>query len=215
MSTHKQRMISASDLRFRGFVEAPHEAKLTAMTLWLTTDVNGRREALPSLIAADAYPGEAATDRVETHLLMLDESGFLSLYQAEGSTWLQLERPLKSDRRGAVADCPPPPHDRPWKSMAVGGAGERARERTTRESAERAREWAEWEAEQERGGPPRRPVLLDAPPIGCPEHPNGRFKDCGPCGTARRRHDKWVAQVRYGEAVEEFERGQWDEEEPF
>ena len=90
---------------------------------------------------------------------------------------------------------------------------------TFAEGAERASQWAEWAAEQERTTPPRRPLLLDAPPIGCPDHPNGRIEDCGPCGTFRRRHDRWVAQQRYTEQVERFEAGQppvdYDPEEPF
>lgn len=62
--------------------------------------------------------------------------------------------------------------------------------------------WREWEGEQETGvRGVKRPVLLDAPPIGCPDHPNGRFEECGPCGTARRRHDRWVAQEKYTDAL--------------
>jgi hypothetical protein len=60
-------------------------------------------------------------------------------------------------------------------------------------------------------------MLIDAPPLGCPEHPHGTFKDCGPCGTARRRHDRWVAQERYTDQLADYEEGQgprdYDEEE--
>lgn len=202
----------------------PHVAKPTAIGLWLHTDVWGRREMIPQLIAADIYPGEAATEMVEDHLLMLDEAGFLKIYQAEGSDWIQLTSPLKADRRTAPeSDCPPPPQDLSRHVMAVGGARARAGEREARERVERAAEWAQWEYEQERTAPPKRPMLLDAPPIGCPDHPHGRFKDCGPCGTARRRHDRWVAQQRYTEELEDYEqdkerdgdeRGYYDEE-PF
>lgn len=196
-------MISATDLAFAGYLRAPDVAKPTAMGLWLHTDVDGRRELVPELIAGDLYPGRAATAMVEEHLLMLDECGFLSIYQAEGSHWIALARPLKADRRGASSECPPPPvQERPRRSVAVGGAGERVRA----EGAERAGEWAAWaEAQEHRTRPPRRPLLLDAPPIGCPEHPHGRFENCGPCGTARMRHDRWVAEQRYTEQLAEHE----------
>lgn len=82
---------------------------------------------------------------------------------------------------------------------------ERARAWVQAESAERSGRWAGWEGTQEhKPQPPRRPLLLDAPPIGCPDHPHGRFANCGPCGTARRRHDKFLAQERYTQEVEEY-----------
>ena len=207
-------MISAADLDFRGYLRAPLEAKVTALGLWTkSTDVFGRRELLPELIAGEIYPGEAATERVEEHLEQLAASGFLTIYRAEGTVWLQLARPLKADTRGAADECPPPPvQELPRRSMAMGGAGvreqarERARARMQAEHGERQSEWGMWEQEQEtRPEPPRRPMLLDAPPIGCPDHPRGAFKDCGPCGTARRRHDHWVAEQRYEDRLTDYE----------
>ena len=218
MSTKSvQRKISNRDLEFPGYLRAPHAAKATALGLWLTTDGMGRRELVPELIAASIYPGEAATDLVVEHLLMLDESGFLTIYEADGMEWIELARPLKVDARLAWSDCPEPPHEHSRRFAAVGGGRERARARVRDEGAERAREWAEWEREQERTRQPARPLLLDAPPIGCPDHPNGRYENCGQCGTARRRHDKWVAQQRYEEALakNEQESGGVPDEEPW
>lgn len=166
----------------------------------------GRRECDPELIAGELYPGRDSTAMVEEHLLMLAESGFLTLYRADGADWIQLLRPLKADTRGAADECPPPPvQERPRRSMAVGGARERAEARVLAEGAERTSAWAEWAGEQERAlRPPARPLLLDAPPIGCPDHPHGAFENCGPCGTARRRHERWVAQQRYTEQLTKY-----------
>ena len=100
----RQRRIAPSDLEFEGYMRAPDVAKPTAIGLWLHTDVAGRRELVPELIARDIYPGQAATDRVVEHLLMLDESGFLMIYQADGREWMQLTRPLRSDVRNAPQD---------------------------------------------------------------------------------------------------------------
>lgn len=199
-------------MRHPGYLRAPIEARPTAFGLWIHTDVHGRRELIPELIAGDLYPGQAATEMVVDHLLKLDESGFLRIYQAAGSEWIELARPLRADMRNAPdSECPPPPRDSSRLVAAVGGesvsARERAEERVREEARERASEWATWEREQERTRTPSRPLLLDAPPIGCPDHPNGRFADCGPCGTARRRHDKWVQERRYAEQIVGFEDG--------
>lgn len=189
-------------------------AKPTAIGLWLHTDGLGRREVVPELLAAAIYPGEAATELIINHLLMLDESGFLDFYQVDGTEYLVLRRPLRVDARLAWSNCPDPPVRESSRTFAaVGGARVRAGERVRAEQAERASEWAQWADEHEsKPRPPRRPLLLDAPPIGCPDHPFGRFKDCGPCGTARRRHDRWVQEARYGEQMTDYEQTQDREE---
>lgn len=209
-------------MRWPGYLRAPHEAKPTAVGLWTTaTDPLGRCELVPELIAAAIYPGQAATDLVVDHLLMLADSGFLTIYQDGGAEWIALRRPLRVDARVASSDAPEPPREHSRTFAAVGGAGERARARVQAESAERESEWARWRAEQERGRPraPKRPLLLDAPPIGCPDHPHGRFEDCGPCGTARRQHDRWLTQERHTQQMTEYEQARdaeevWDDE-PF
>ncbi|PRB09314.1 hypothetical protein CQ047_11210 [Microbacterium sp. MYb72] len=202
-------------MRWPGYLRAPHESKPTAIGLWTTaTDPLGRCELVPELIAAAIYPGQAATDLVIDHLLMLADSGFLTIYEEQGSEWIALRRPLRVDARLASSDAPEPPREPSRTFAAVGGAGARARERVQVESAERESEWARWRAEQERGPRrPKRPLLLDAPPIGCPDHPHGRFEDCGPCGTARRQHDKFIAQERYTQQMTEYEQGaEWPDE---
>lgn len=205
----RQRTIATDDLRFPGYMRAPHEAKPTAQGLWLHTDLTGRRELVPELIAADIYPGQAAVPMVIDHLLMLEESGFLTIYQARGSEWISLRRTLKADTRTAPpSDCPPPPgHDSSRHVVALEGesARERAEARVRAEQVERDGEWAAWRERAERAAPPRRPLLLDAPPIGCVDHPNGRRENCGPCGTARRQHDRWLAQQRYTDQLVNWE----------
>jgi hypothetical protein len=213
------RKIGAEDLRFPGFLRAPREAKYTAFSLWTFTDPLGRREMVPELIAADIFPGEAATDLVLTHLLMLSECGFLDLYEDEGREWIALRHPLRVDARVAFSDCPPPPvRERSRTFAAMGGGRERAevraRERVRAEQEASASLWAEWaERIEQPPAPPERPLLLNAPPIGCPDHPHGAFKDCGPCGTARRRHDRWVAEARYGRQVTDYEEAIGDDDD--
>jgi len=201
----KQRFISPSDLQSPEYLRVPDVAKPTAMGLWLHTDIAGRRELIPELIAGDLYPGRAATGMVEEHLLMLDEVGFLTIFAARRTHWIALARPLRADVRGARVDTPDPPQELPWESVAVGGAGgrERARERASAqvraEDAARADAWAAVQGEREAvPEPPARPLLLDAPPIGCAEHPNGiQHVSCGPCRTARLQRDEWLARRIY------------------
>jgi hypothetical protein len=185
----------------------PLEVQATGMKLWGFVDDEGRAELRPDLIAAHVAPGQDATALVEDHLLALAESGFLVMYPASDRWWIQLRAPLKTPRP-LPSECPPEPSGR---FLAVGGAREgdardRAREQARREA------WAQAEVPRR----PDRPAVLDAPPIGCPEHPDGRFKNCGPCGTARRRHDKWMADRRYIDQLTEFyEAGGEDDDEPF
>lgn len=220
MST-KQRMISASDLQAPEYLRAPDAAKPTAMGLWLHTDVAGRRELVPELIAGDLYPGRAATEMVVEHVLMLDECGFLTVYRADGRDWIALTRPLKADARGARVESPPPPSQQsPWESVAVGraggreGAGERASERVRAEDAARADAWAAVREQRETPQPPARPLLLDAPPIGCSEHPEGRHQACGPCRTARHQRDEWLARKVYEQKLALYEAQQPQAQSP-
>ena len=85
-----------------------------------------------------------------------------------------------------------------------------------------AASWDEWRSLHQ--GPPRSrpdvPLLLKAPPLGCDEHPNGTQEPCGPCGTARKWHEKWLARQRFGEQLTlwETEQGEeviGDDDEPF
>jgi hypothetical protein len=190
-------------------------ARITGMCLWGMVDDEGRAELRPDLIAGTAFPGDPAITaaEIETWLLMLDEAGFLTIYTTDGASWVQLTRPLITQRPTASEHPPPPVPESSGGFMAMGGAGEWAREQVRAEGAERSGRWAEWEAEQERvAHRPERPLLLDAPPIGCPEHPHNRFAmDCGACGTARRRHDLWMTEQRYARQVDQYARGQDDE----
>lgn len=88
------------------------------------------------------------------------------------------------------------------REQAVAEATARELARHAEEQARRRREWHRWAAEQEyQEEPPEVPIELDAPPIGCPQHPSGVVSACGPCGTARRQRDLWLAKRRYEERL--------------
>lgn len=234
--TWPQRIISEADLRFAGYLRAPHEAKVTALGLWPRTDLAGRRPLHIAEIAAELYPEDdppEAETRVELHILMLEESGFLVTYVADGEEWLALHRPLRGDRRGRAATSPEPPQTAytarsplSMESVAVererAWARERARERVRGEEEADARRWETWRAQAQTPSRrrPGRPLLLSAPPLGCVDHPDGTQEPCGPCGTARKYHERWLARERYEDQLAVFdedstEGAATDDDEPF
>lgn len=88
------------------------------------------------------------------------------------------------------------------RERAVEEATARVLAAHAREQAERRSEWKRWAEEQaQEDGPPEVPILLDGPPIGCPQHPNGTLEPCGPCRTAREQRDLWLTRARYEERL--------------
>lgn len=206
----KQRMISLEDLQSPEFQSVPDEAKPTAMGLWTLLDVHGRGPLSELWIAQELFrdrPAMEAADVVMGHLVMLIDAGFMTTYRADGAEWIQLTRPLKADKRRAPALAPEPPGGRPWTSTAVERERARgsARARVMAEDAARAEAWAVVQAERARVERPERPRLLDAPPIGCPKHPDGLVNAaCGPCGTARVQRVEWLTRRVYEDKLTEF-----------
>ncbi|MFB7843606.1 hypothetical protein [Microbacterium sp. NPDC056052] len=228
----KQRKISATDLDTLAGV--PDEAKPTAFWLWLNADPLGRVLADPRVLARRMKTGEPldlVAGRVEGHLYMLMDAGWLTTFDHFGDEWILLWHPLKVDMRDVHITSPEPPENLgrlpAGYPVAVGGgrvgARERAREEVRAEGAARA---AAWDAVQADRVPaperPERPWALDAPPMFCDKHmPGGAGqKKCGPCGDARRIRDEWMLTrvyeeklTDYHEAKQETE-GVWDDE-PF
>ncbi|MEV8269135.1 hypothetical protein AB0P19_02235 [Microbacterium oleivorans] len=184
----------------------PTEAAPTALGL-LRLAGNEPMRLDPARVAAQLYPADprpASTERVILHVVMLEEAGFLTTWADSTGEWLTLLDP--------TAPTPPQaPQPDPFSP-----AGEREKERDARARAReraRARALAEeqaWEARwADRSQPqlsrPERPRLLDAPPIGCHEHPNGTLTPCGPCGTAAEYRRQWLAREKYVEQLSIFE----------
>lgn len=219
-TNRKQRMISIEDMQSPEFQAVPDEAKSTAMGLWTLLDVWGRGPLDEWWIAGELYPSRdpvSAADMVESHLILLMECGFMSTYRAQGFEWIELVRPLKADPRRAQPLAPSDSH--PWTpSMAVERerARARAREVVQAESEARAEAWAAVAADRVRPERPERPAVLDAPPIGCPKHPDGLVEaPCGPCGTAREQRRLWLTKRVYEDRMTHFYEQGGDDDEPF
>ncbi|MCC2031816.1 hypothetical protein [Microbacterium allomyrinae] len=167
-------------------------------------------------------------DLLETHLLTLEELGFLTLRPGDQSWWIVLQ-PAHVGPPPLTAARPPEPAWEAESSTAI--EGERGRAHTRESARRRAWEqvldeerqaeerWAGWDR-REPGTParPQRPLELQAPPLGCPDHPHGSLESCGPCGTQSDYRKWWITRERYGERLAMFKEQQPeepDDDKPF
>lgn len=176
----------------------------------------------------DGLPVEWATDRIERDVLELEDAGHVVTWPQDGREWLALPH----SGHGAVHHASGvPAASSPRSSTApifIGlGERERERERTSARARERARARVEaeqresaarWELEHPQPAPrrrPQRPRILDAPPRGCRDHPNGTIdEECGPCGTAADIRRTWLKQQQYMDELTLFEQAQEQEQWP-
>jgi hypothetical protein len=203
MARSRLRSVRLDDWLSTTLLKASPPARTTGFLLHLIADDQGRAEASPELLLAALWPKRSdptSESDLEQHLLELDDAGFLHLYTDEqGRSLLQILAPVRIDRPSA-SDLPPP-REASRRLSAVGSAG--AREVREPRMPEPSAGWRAWREEHEREQvAPEPPLLLEAPPIGCPDHPNGRYADCGPCGTARRQRDFWMADALHSRRVE-------------
>ncbi|MDQ1206189.1 hypothetical protein [Microbacterium sp. SORGH_AS_0862] len=192
----------------------PVEAAPTAVGLRLLAGEKNLLQLNPTALAAQLYPTEpirSATERVILHVVMLEEAGHLSTWIADGQEWLSMTPPSNLPRSALRASHAPsfsPAGEREGEgARARARARERAQAQVDAEERERAVRWAAWNRDQTYAAPrrPDRPALLDAPPIGCPDHPNGHYEPCGPCGTAAARRREYLARHTYLEQLSIFE----------
>ncbi|WP_345750096.1 hypothetical protein [Microbacterium rhizophilus] len=204
----------------------PAEAAPTAWGLRFLVGVENRLLVDPQRIAAMLYPAEpraAASERVVLHILMLEEAGHLRTWVQDGREWLALLVPFESPPSALQAPPAPPAPSVSFtepplfstagereeeREEARARARERARAQAAAEDQARSERWAAWEAEYATSTKPLRPLrpaLLDAPPIGCAEHPEGTREPCGPCGTARERRRAFLVKQQYVEQLSIFE----------
>lgn len=210
----------------------PLEAAPTALGLRMLAGASPIR-LQAERIAAQLYPFlplPSTADLVTLHVLMLEEAGHVRTWADAAGEWLEV-LPLPPSAPTPPQDAPPTPgpHFAPTPPFSPAGESERERERARARARERAQaqadaeaqEWAIRWASQGTAQPklsrPARPDLLNAPPIGCHDHPNGTTESpCGPCGTAAAYRKQWLTQRRYTEQLAIFEEQQeHTDEEPW
>lgn len=208
----------------------PIEAAPTAMGLRMLAGTTNLLRLDPKMIATQLYPAEptrAATERVILHIVMLEEAGWVQTWIADGQEWLRTiepgQNPPPQTANARLPDPFSPAGERgkeETRARAREQARARARERMEAEERDRAARWDAWNRDQSHAQPrrPERPALLDAPRIGCPDHPHGTFEECGPCGTAAARRKEYLTDRKYFEQLSIFEEQTGeviDDDEPF
>lgn len=203
----------------------PVDVAATALGLQTLVGASNLLQLRPLWIGRQLFPAEdprVAADRVEMHVLQLEDAGVVSTWAQDGLEWLSLRpwpsaplAPVTTPQRMSAAPAftlAPPAPGTPFSS-----AGERerkredarARARAQADGEERARQdrWARWEGDYIAQAPkrPKRPLTMDAPPIGCPDHPHGSLTSCGPCGTQAKRYREWLDREQYTEQLAIFE----------
>lgn len=190
------------------------EAMVTARALWLMTDPDGRLKIDVDALAAKVYPLDdpaAAADRVELHVILLEDAGFLT---TDGE-WIHVLRPLPDPAMAgfSASDSTPSGREREGarvrerESERMSACESRARASVRAERERVLRDWERRREQQTRPSAPkpRRPASLDAPPLGCPDHPHGSLSPCGPCGTARRQYDAFIDEQVHAERLATWE----------
>jgi hypothetical protein len=203
--TRRNRAVPADLFTDERLIELPAAARLTAVGLRFFADDEGRASANPALILAGLFPlaPDMTPGLIEEHLLMLAETHYIRLYEAQGREWLVLVDWPKVDR-GKRTVIPAPPNLR--EEFAVGG-GRGRRSRAGGEEGEGegdGRGGTGLADGARRGSGPEaatdamralREMLRGAPEVSpfCPKHqPRGTTQPCGPCGSARKQHEQWI-----------------------
>lgn len=214
----------------------PVDVAATALGLQMLVGPANVLQLHPQRIAHQLFPADdpqAAADRVVLHVLQLEEAGMVSTWAQDGSEWLAMRQASHAPSPAFTAPATgpsfaPEPHP-PARPFSSAGERERTREearararaRTDAEEQARQDRWARWEDDYTRQAPtrPKRPLTMDAPPMGCPDHPHGSLQPCGPCGTQARRYREWMDREQYTEKLAMFEETtdeeMPDDDEPF
>lgn len=169
--------------------------RLTWIGLWTHCDDYGRHRDNVKLIKAAVWPLDAVSLRdVGEDLDELIAAGLLYRYAIDGRTYLQVtnwdehqkvDRPSKSaipaPTEGSVIHRPPadvPADQNPRETLA-----------SPREAASSPRDGKGKEGKGREG---TRAPARDEPPLRCPKHDEQPAEGpCGPCGDARRAHERW------------------------
>lgn len=214
----------------------PVDVAATALGLQMLVGTSNLLQLHPLWIARQLFPtddSQEAADRVVLHILQLEDAGMVSTWAQDGLEWLSMRRqspasptPLSEAPTAPSFTREPAPQPPPFSSTGERErtreeARARARARANAEEQARQDRWARWEDEYINQAPkrPKRPLTMDAPPIGCPDHPHGSLESCGPCGTQAKRWREWMDREQYTEKLAIFEQHtderMPDDDEPF
>jgi hypothetical protein len=188
----------------------PAKVRLTGVGLRFAADDEGRASATAAVLRGLLWPldPDMTDDLMDEHLLALADAGYIVLYAVEGRTYLVLaDWPAVDRPRPSRLPAPPPRESlaslsrHPREDFAVVGGGgrqEEAAQRAEGEEARRAEAGAAGEGAAGGGADATRDLREPSP--FCRRHPDGSERPCGPCGSARKRHDFWLRDQHQAEA---------------
>lgn len=209
----------------------PASAAQTLIGLQALVGSESRIPLDPEWIAKQLFPGlplHLSTDRVIRDVLVLEDAGHARTWAQNDREWLALphrsghaHEPAQASTASSPASPSTGPFSLAWeregeregtrvRAGASEGARARARELMDSEDLELAERW---ELEYSKPAPrarPERPAILQGPPLGCQEHPQGTLEECGPCGTAAERRRMFLARHKYEQQLELFVESQWE-----
>jgi hypothetical protein len=198
--TRRQRPVPASMFVDEPLLELDSDVRLTGIGLRFYVDDLGRGSANTVLIKGSlwALREDITEDLILEHLVVLDDLEYIQLYDLDGRSYLQMVEWPAVDR-GASSRIPPPPaRDDPSRDPLA----RPPRETPSRDplAVEGGGKGRGGPAEEARGEAPAAeraaatviPLRDGEPSPFCSDHsPTGTEKRCGPCGTARKRHELW------------------------
>ncbi len=192
MGIRRQRSIPPEVWTDETLSSLPSAVRLTAIGLRMHADDAGRENANTRLLWASLYPlsEEVTEEHLTEHLLELAYAKEIVLYTVGDRTYYQIVDWPKVDHPQQSRLPAPPPE-------ALANASRTVREAFAAGGEERAGE--------EAGGPgdTSRTDRDGVRSPFCPQHPEGTFTPCGPCGTARMQHEADVARLRRAHTEED------------
>lgn len=190
MGIGRQRPVPPEDFTSEELLTLPAAVRATMTGLRMHADDQGRENANQRLLWSSIWPlsEEVTEEQIVDHLLELDAVGWLTIYSAGGRTYYQVDNWPKVDH-GKPSRLPPPP------SRTIRDTD---REPFAAREGERA-----GESERPEGAASRTDRDLGPSPF-CTEHPDGINEPCRDCGTARLRHERFIAERR-AQALSETE----------
>lgn len=161
----------------------PFRARLTWIGIWTQCDDQGRTKDNVKLIKADVWPLDPVSlADIEEDLTTLASHGRIARYEVDGRAYLEITNWGDHQR---ISNPSKPKHPAP---LSTGEASRRPHVALTEPYH------GEGKGEEGKGGDARERASPEPPRL-CVRHIHNPSSDpCGPCGDARREHERWTVE---------------------
>jgi hypothetical protein len=186
------RTIKPGFFRSEDVAALPLRARLLWVGLWTQCDDQGRTKDNPKLIKADVWPLDPVTlADIEEDLITLAAHGRIVRYEVDGRRYLEVVNwgDHQSINRPTPSKLPPPPNGS-YPQVSTHG---RLSEDSHQEGKGKEGKGGDARARASRSAGNVPDADSKPPPRTCKIHPDGTTERCGPCKSARQRHERWQA----------------------